>query len=155
MEDKNGWKRLEEHLLARLARAGWADLHGLGPRDACERVLNGVYRIGLSERFGGGKSRWKGRKEGKRTWILSWSDRQSSTMTVSGWFGARTVERNFPPNTRIRGDSTYSRMIRESVSNVKPSAARDEVIGAPSSLVFPPQVGLTETPRLLLLRMQQ
>ena len=54
MEDKNGWKRLEKHLLVRLARAGLADLdfHGSGLRDVCECVLNGVYRIGLREEFG-------------------------------------------------------------------------------------------------------
>jgi hypothetical protein len=52
MEDENGWKRFEEHLLARLARAGLANLHRLGPRDVCKCVLNGVYRIGLRERFG-------------------------------------------------------------------------------------------------------
>ena len=34
MEDENGRKRLEKHLLARLARAELADLHGLRPRDA-------------------------------------------------------------------------------------------------------------------------
>lgn len=45
MEDEYGWKSLDEHrdLLARLARAGWADLHGVGPRNEGERVLNGVY----------------------------------------------------------------------------------------------------------------
>jgi hypothetical protein len=47
MDDEDGWKRLEEHLLARLSRAGLADLHGLGLRDVCECVLDGVYRIGL------------------------------------------------------------------------------------------------------------
>jgi hypothetical protein len=55
--------------------------------------------------------------------MSSWSDRQSSMVTALGWFGARTVERNFPPNIRIRGvstDSAYS-----SVSN-----ARGEIIGA-------------------------
>ena len=52
MEDQNGWKRLEKHLLTPLARAGWADLHGLGLRDECECVLDGVYRIGLREGFG-------------------------------------------------------------------------------------------------------
>ena len=36
-----------KHLLARIARVGWADLHGLGLRDKSECVLDGVYRIGL------------------------------------------------------------------------------------------------------------
>jgi hypothetical protein len=55
MEDENGWKRIEKRLLARLAalaRAGLADLHGMGLRDLCECVLNGVYRIGLRGGFG-------------------------------------------------------------------------------------------------------
>ena len=52
MEDKNGWKRLEKHLLARLARAGFIDLHGLGLRDVSECVLNSVYGIGLRKKFG-------------------------------------------------------------------------------------------------------
>ena len=33
MNNEKGWKRLEEHLLARLVRAGLADLQGLGARD--------------------------------------------------------------------------------------------------------------------------
>ena len=33
MEDENGRKRLEKHLLSRLARAGLADLHRLWMRD--------------------------------------------------------------------------------------------------------------------------
>ena len=33
MEDENGRKYLEKHLLARLARAGLADMHELGLRD--------------------------------------------------------------------------------------------------------------------------
>ena len=49
MKDKNGWQRLEKHLLARIARVGWANLHGLGLREVRECVLNGVYRIGLGE----------------------------------------------------------------------------------------------------------
>jgi hypothetical protein len=55
---------------------------------------------------------------GKRTWMSSWSDRQYSTVTVSGWFGARTIERNVPQNIHIRGDSTDSAY--SSVRNVKP-----------------------------------
>ena len=51
MEDQNGWKRLEKHLLAPLARAGWAGLHGLGLRDERECILDGVYRIGLRVGF--------------------------------------------------------------------------------------------------------
>jgi hypothetical protein len=49
MEDQNGWKHLEKHLLAPLARARWAGLHGLGLRDECKCVLDAVYRIGLHE----------------------------------------------------------------------------------------------------------
>jgi hypothetical protein len=51
MKDKNGWQRLEKHLLARIARVGWADLHGLGLRDECKCVLDGMHRIGLCEGF--------------------------------------------------------------------------------------------------------
>ena len=51
MEDENRWKPLKEHLLARLARAGLVNFHGLGLRDMCECVLNVVYRIGLREKF--------------------------------------------------------------------------------------------------------
>ena len=47
-----------------------------------------------------------GRDRGKRTWMLSLSDRQSSTVTTSGWFGARRIERNLPANMREIGDST-------------------------------------------------
>ena len=43
MEDENGWKRFNLHLLARPPRDGLADLHGLELRDVCECVLNGVY----------------------------------------------------------------------------------------------------------------
>ena len=54
MEDENGWKRLDLHLLAHLARAGLAaDLHGPGLRDVCKCILNGVHRIGLREGFRG------------------------------------------------------------------------------------------------------
>ena len=47
MENKNGWKRLDEHLLARFAQAGWAVLHGLRLGDAHEGILNSEYRIRL------------------------------------------------------------------------------------------------------------
>jgi hypothetical protein len=55
MEDENVWENLYVHLLARLTRAGLADLHRLGLRDVCERecVLNGAYRIRLRGGFGG------------------------------------------------------------------------------------------------------
>jgi hypothetical protein len=38
--------------------------------------------------------------------MLSWSDLQSSTRTVSTLFGARTVERDLPRNMREMGDLT-------------------------------------------------
>jgi hypothetical protein len=37
--------------------------------------------------------------------MLSLSNRQSSTLTVSGWFGARAFERDLPPNRREMGNS--------------------------------------------------
>ena len=46
------------------------------------------------------------RKEEKQTWMLSWSDRQASMVTVSGWLGTRMVERDLPPNTCEMGEST-------------------------------------------------
>ena len=52
MEHENWWKRFQKHLLARLGRAELADLHRLGLRDLCERVLNSVYRLGLGEGLG-------------------------------------------------------------------------------------------------------
>jgi hypothetical protein len=51
MEDEDGWEHLKKHLLARLARAGLAGFHGLRPRDMCERVVDGMYRIWLRERI--------------------------------------------------------------------------------------------------------
>ena len=72
MEDENGRKYLKKHLLARLARAGLADMHELGLRDSCECVVNGVYRIGLGREFEGRSSghmrRWKGEK-GTSGWM--------------------------------------------------------------------------------------
>ena len=41
-----------------------------------------------------------GRKEENQTRMSSWSDRQSSMVTVSGWFGARTVEWGFWADAR-------------------------------------------------------
>jgi hypothetical protein len=52
MKDKHGRKCLDQHLLARFARARRADLHGLRLRDMCECVLNSVYRITLRKEFG-------------------------------------------------------------------------------------------------------
>src|SRR6267154_5509190 len=53
----------------------------------------------------------------ERTWMSSWSDRQSSIETTSGWFGMRTVERNFPLNICVMGDPSklvyFRRCIRQ------------------------------------------
>ena len=38
--------------------------------------------------------------------MWSLSDRQASVVTVSGWLGTRTVDRDLPPNIREMGDST-------------------------------------------------
>jgi hypothetical protein len=43
MENENGWKRLDEPLLAGVAQAGWAVLHGPRLGDAHEGVFNGEY----------------------------------------------------------------------------------------------------------------
>ena len=53
MKDENRWKYLDLYLLACLARVGLTGPHKLGSRDECERLLNGVHRIGLREQFGG------------------------------------------------------------------------------------------------------
>ena len=45
-------------------------------------------------------------KVGQQTWMSSWSNRQSWTVMVSGWFGARTVKRDLPPNMREMGDTS-------------------------------------------------
>ena len=49
MENENGWKHLDEYLLARIrvTRAGSAVLRRLGLGDTQEGVLNGEYRIRL------------------------------------------------------------------------------------------------------------
>ena len=51
MEHENGWKRLDEHLLARLTEARQTGLNGLLVRDACECVLYSVHRVMLLESF--------------------------------------------------------------------------------------------------------
>jgi hypothetical protein len=51
MEHENGWERLDEHLLARLAEAIWTELNRLLVRDACECVFYSVYRIVLLKCF--------------------------------------------------------------------------------------------------------
>jgi hypothetical protein len=43
MEDQNGWKRLNLHVLARLARGRLADLLGLGLHGVCESVFDGMH----------------------------------------------------------------------------------------------------------------
>ena len=52
MENENGWKRLDEYLLARIPHVGWDVLHGLRLGDAHEGVFNSEYQIKLCEKFG-------------------------------------------------------------------------------------------------------
>ena len=47
MENENGWKHRDEHLLPRIAQAGRAVLHRLRLGDAHEGVFNGDNRIRL------------------------------------------------------------------------------------------------------------
>jgi hypothetical protein len=47
MEDENGWKRRDEHLLTRIAQAGWAVMCGLRLEDAHEGIFDGENRIRL------------------------------------------------------------------------------------------------------------
>lgn len=107
MENKNGWKFLDKHLLARVTQARLTDLHGLALREVYKGVMNGVHPIRLLKLFSYQDMRTGGtrRRKEKRTWMSSWSDRQVSTVTVSDRFGARTIERDLPPNTRKMGDS--------------------------------------------------
>jgi hypothetical protein len=54
MEHENGWKHLDENLLARFAEAArrTGELNMLQVRDACECVFYSVHRIVLLECFG-------------------------------------------------------------------------------------------------------
>jgi hypothetical protein len=66
--------------------------------------------------------------------MFSWSNRQSSTVMVSGWFGVCTIERDLPPNMREMGDLgdlTYSRS--------KLSTERKNRIGVLCSFALPLQ----------------
>ena len=67
MEDENRGKNLDLNQLARLARVGLADPHGLGLRDEGEGVLNGVHRIGLRRTFEGLVDRTRFAEGGERT----------------------------------------------------------------------------------------
>ena len=49
VDNEDGWKRLDLHLLAHLAYAQLASMHELGLRDVHECVFNGEDRIGLRE----------------------------------------------------------------------------------------------------------
>jgi hypothetical protein len=106
MKDKNGWGGLNVHLMARHTgtQVGLANLHGLGPRDVCKRVFDGVRRIGLCEPVQTLFTRTG--KEEKQTWILNWSICQSSAMRGSGWVGACTAKQDLPPNMREISDLT-------------------------------------------------
>jgi hypothetical protein len=63
MEDENRWKRLDLHLVVHPAWTQLTNLYGLGLRDVCERVFNGVYRIGLHEHFGSHKDTYTDERE--------------------------------------------------------------------------------------------
>jgi hypothetical protein len=47
MEDENGWKRLDKHLLARLTEARRTEVRRLQVRDARDCVFYSVHRIML------------------------------------------------------------------------------------------------------------
>ena len=71
-----------------------------------------MYRIGLREDLEVSKKDMCADNMGERTWMLSWSNRQSLMVMVSDWFGTRTAERDPPSNMRKMGDLTelaYSR----------------------------------------------
>ncbi len=107
MEDKYGREHLDEHLLAGLADASRTELHRFQVRDACKCVFYRVNRIVLFDNFDVSHQEIYvgGMQTGRQTWISSRSDLQSSVVTFAGWFGALTVERDFPPNMRVKGNS--------------------------------------------------
>jgi hypothetical protein len=47
MEDEYRWKHLDEDVLARIAQAGRANLHGLRLWDVCKCISKSEYRIWL------------------------------------------------------------------------------------------------------------
>ena len=57
-------------------------------------------------------------------------------VTVSGWLGSRTVDRDLPPNMCEIGDSFELAYMY--ANNVKFSAERETIIGALCRLGFPP-----------------
>ena len=73
--------------------------------------------------------------------MLSLSDRQSSTVTVSGWFGTRTVERDLPPNMNKMGDLTELAYSCPCIRQQRKTQISDGKFGAPCSLALPPQSG--------------
>ena len=131
MEHEHRWKHLDEHLLARLAGTRRTELNRLKVRDTCEGVFYSVYGIVLLESFNVSLQDIYVRVTGKekRTWMSSWSERQCSMVAVSCWFGARTVERDFPLNMRIRGDSNDSTYSLPCV--YQQCQAHRRIIGAP------------------------
>ena len=70
---------------------------------------------------------------------------------VSGWFGARTVERDLPSNIREMGDTSEFAYSHPSICQQRQD---HEIVSAPSDHVFP-QSDLNETPRVLLLWVRQ
>jgi len=62
----------------------------------------------------------------QRTWMLSWSNRQSWTVMLSGWFGARTVERDLPLNMGEMGDSAELAYTRPCIHQQHESQHREE-----------------------------
>jgi hypothetical protein len=71
----------------------------------CQCILNAVYRIGLRGGVEGKSPEHISEWDEKRTWMLSWSDLQDLTVTMSGRPGTRMVERDIPANMREMGDS--------------------------------------------------
>jgi hypothetical protein len=76
---------------------------------------------GQSPRAGRGEST---SKQKNQTWMLSRSDLQASILTVSGWLGTRTVERDFPPKIRETGDPTELAYSRPCICLATPSPVR-------------------------------
>ena len=70
--------------------------------------------------------------------MLSWSDRQASVVTVSGWFDTRIVLRDLPPNMREM-DVTELAYSCPSINNIRSGEKRLVMINTPCNLALSPQ----------------
>ena len=64
--------------------------------------------------------------------MLSRSTRQSSTVMASGWFGARTVKRDLPPNRREMDDPSNTNSSKKLTVTSTSGVVRPPVSGPPA-----------------------